>query len=134
MPTPSEGFLPILPDPIPAPVPSRPITVSALLAVAATQVSGPNTVPAIRVTWTPIADRTVDRVVIKYWRDGEPDDARYLSVDDPGSGLAVIEGVVPEADYVVTATIATTPPRTTMGDGSGGDDGAADGGGGAGCW
>lgn len=109
-----EGFLPIPATPVAAPVPSRPITVSAFLAVAATQVSGPNTVPAIRVTWTPITDRTVDRVIIKYWRDGEPDDARYLSVDQPASGLAVIEGVVPEADYVLTATIATTPARTTI--------------------
>jgi hypothetical protein len=53
-------------------------------------------------------------VLIKYWRDGAPDDARYLSIDDPGAGLAVIEGVVPEADYVVAATIVTTPPRTTI--------------------
>lgn len=109
-----EGFLPIVPTPIPAPVPTRPVTVSALLAVAATQVSGSNTVPAIRVTWTPITDGTVDRVVIKYWRAGSPDDARYLSVDAPSSGRAVIEGVVPNADYVVTATIVTTPPRTTI--------------------
>lgn len=114
VPDPTEGFVPILPDPIAAPVPDRPITVSGLLALAATQVSGSNTVPAIRVTWTPITDRTVDRVLIKYWRDGEPDDARYLSVDDPGAGLAVIEGVVPDADYVMTATIVTTPPRTTI--------------------
>jgi len=114
VPDPTEGFVPVLPAPIAAPVPDRPITVSALLAVAATQVSGPNTVPAIRVTWTPITDRTVDRVLIKYWRDGEPDDARYLSVDDPGAGLAVIEGVVPDADYVVAGTIVTTPPRTTI--------------------
>lgn len=114
VPDPTEGFVPILPAPFAAPVPDRPITVSGLLAVAATQVSGSNTVPAIRVTWTPITDRTVDRVLIKYWRDGEPDDARYLSVDDPGAGLAVIEGVVPDADYVVAATIVTTPPRTTI--------------------
>jgi hypothetical protein len=109
-----EGFLPVVPAPIPAPVPTRPVTVSALLAVAATQVSGTNTVPAIRVTWTPITDGTVDRVVIKYWRDGAPDDARYLSVDAPSSGRAIIEGVVPNAEYVVTATIVTTPPRTTI--------------------
>jgi hypothetical protein len=114
VPTPTSGFLPLLPTPIAAPVPTRPITVSGLLALAATQTSGPNTVPAIRVTWTPITDRTVDRVIIKYWRDGDPDDARYLSVDEPGAGIAVIEGVVPEANYVLAATIATTPPRTTI--------------------
>lgn len=114
VPTTTAGFLPLLPTPIAAPVPARPITVSGLLAVAATQTSGPNTVPAIRVTWTPITDRTVDRVIIKYWRDGDPDDARYLSVDEPGAGIAVIENPVPEAAYTLAATIATTPPRTTI--------------------
>lgn len=114
VPDPTSGFLPVLPDAIPAPVPARPITVNGLLALPATQVSGPNTVPAIRVTWTPIADRTVDRVILKYWRAGEPDDPRYLSIEEPGAGTAVIEGVTPEAEYVVAGTIATTPPRTTI--------------------
>lgn len=114
VPDPTEGFLPITPDPVPAPVPSRPITVPAFTAVAATQVSGDQTVPAIKIGWTPITDATVDRVIVKYWRDGAPDDARYLSIDEPGAGVAVIEGVVPLADYVLVATIATTPPRPTI--------------------
>lgn len=114
VPDPGEGFLPIVPDVVPAPVPSRPITVSAFLASAVSQVSGDQSVPAIKVTWTPITDRTVDRVVVKYWVDGTPDEARYLSIEDPRAGTAIIEGVAPETDYVLSGTIVTTPPRATI--------------------
>lgn len=109
-----EGFMPLPATTIPAPVPARPITVSAFLLVAVDQVSGTTTVPALRATWTPITDQTVDRVIIKYWPEADATQVRYHSVEVPSSGMAVIEGVVPETTYKATATIVTTPPRTTI--------------------
>lgn len=108
-----EGFMPAPVSPIPAPVPARPITVSAFLAVAAEQVSGTTKVPAIRVTYTPITDRTVERVIVKYWPTATPADVRYTSSEEPQSGVIVIEGVVPETHYTLEATIVTNPPRVT---------------------
>jgi hypothetical protein len=113
VPTPTAGFLPLPVDPIPAPVPPRLTHPLALLAVAAEQVSGTTKVPAIRVTFTPITDRTVERVVVKYWPTANPADVRYASSDEPGSGVMVIEGVVPETEYKLVATVFTNPPRLT---------------------
>lgn len=108
------GFMPLPATTIPAPVPARPITVSAFLLTAVDQVSGTTKVPALRATWTPITDQTVDRVIIKYWPAADATQVRYHSVDAPGAGLTVIEGVVPETTYKGVATIVTTPPRTTI--------------------
>lgn len=108
-----EGFMPVPVTPIPAPVPARPITVSAFLAVAAEQISGTTRVPAIRTTFTPVTDRTVERVIVKYWPTATPADVRYASSDEPASGVLVIENPVPETEYKLEATIVTNPPRTT---------------------
>lgn len=114
VPSTTAGFLPLPATPVQAPVPSRPITVSAFLLAAVSQASGPHTVPALRATWTPITDKTVDRVIIRYWPTAAPTQVRYQNVDDPGAGSTVIEGVLPETAYSAEATIVTTPPRPTI--------------------
>ena len=113
VPTPGGGFMPLPVDPLPAPVPVRLTHPMAPLAVAISQVSGDNEVPAIRFTFTPITDPTVDRVIVKYWPTAHPTDVRYASSDEPGSGIMVIEGVAPVTEYRLVATIVTTPARPT---------------------
>lgn len=113
VPIPGGGFLPEPVTPIPAPTPVRLTHPLALLAVPAEQVSGTSKVPAIRVTWTPITDTTVTRVILKYWPTANPTDFRWQSIDAPGSGIAVIEGVAPLTEYQVIATIQTSPARLT---------------------
>lgn len=113
VPTTTDGFMPLPVEPLPAPVPVRLTHPLAFLAVAIEQVSGDVKVPAIRVTWTPITDQTVNRVIVKYWPTANPTDVRYASSDDPASGIMVLEGVAPETPYKLVATIVTMPARIT---------------------
>lgn len=114
IPSPSSGFVTIPTVPAQVPAPAQIIAVSGFELEAVTYNQNGTEVPALRATWLPIADPTVDRVIIKYWPLGASNDARYLPVDDPFSGRVVIEGVLPETSYQAVALISTTPARATI--------------------
>lgn len=69
--------------------------------------------PALRVTWTPITDPTVDVVRLEYRIEGTTDVIETPQAN-PGAGEAVIiNGIQASTDYEVRATIDTTPKRIT---------------------
>jgi hypothetical protein len=109
------GFLPLPPDTGTARPPfTYALTVSGLTVDAVQQTSGGITKPALRVSWTPMTDPTVDRVIIRYWPSAAPDNVSYLSVEEHSGGKALLQGLVPNTEYGVDVTIATTPARTTV--------------------
>lgn len=111
----SFGFLPAPP----ASGTARPpyvyaTTVSGLTVTPVQQTSGGIVKPALRVTWSVLTDPTVDRVIIKFWPSAEPNNVSYLPVEEHSGGKAMLLGLVPNTEYGVAATIATTPARSTI--------------------
>jgi hypothetical protein len=87
-------------------------TVSGFGLQAVTQASdnGATQVPALRCFWTPVADDTVDAVVVEHRPVGASAAARVVD-PSPGDGEIIIPGVVPVAAYEARASIITTPAR-----------------------
>ncbi len=93
------------------------ITTVPLMSVAATSLVGNdgNRQPALRVTWAPILDGTVDSIQIAYRIKGGTGAALSAISTAPNSGeLLVTAGVQGKTTYEVQGTIATTPKRTTV--------------------
>ncbi len=103
-----------------APVPVRLQTGIQIASVAAFQIhaaalpgSGASEVPALRFTWTPIVDPSVDSVIVEYRQVGTTPATR-VSDPSPGDGEHITSaGVSGGIDYEARATISTTPPRPT---------------------
>jgi hypothetical protein len=71
--------------------------------------------PAIRALWSPITDRTVDRVRLQYRLVSQPDavhDSDPFPPDD-GEGM-MAAGIQAAGDYEIRGTIDTTPIRATV--------------------
>jgi hypothetical protein len=80
------------------------------------QLNGPGGLrhPGIRTLWSPIADRTVDRVRVQYRLASQPDDVSDSDPFPPEDGEGIIAaGVQAAGEYEVRATIDTTPLRLT---------------------
>lgn len=83
------------------------------LAVAAVEIegSGGQKRPALRVTWTPIDDPTVDAVVLEY-RIEDADEVFQIRQSIPSAGEAlIVNGIQADTQYEVRAIIETTPRR-----------------------
>lgn len=72
--------------------------------------------PAIRATWTPIADPTVVTIRLDYRRVGDTPWLTYnVPMDQVRAGAATITaGVVAGSIYEARATLITNPPRVTQ--------------------
>lgn len=68
--------------------------------------------PAVKLTWTPVDDPTVDAVIIEYRRINAVAATR-LRDDSPEDGAYVFDTVGAGDQYEFRATIATTPVRPT---------------------
>jgi hypothetical protein len=67
--------------------------------------------PIIKASWTPIADPTVDGIIVEY-RKVDDDEVLTFLASDPGIGFANISsGVQHLTDYEARARIVTTPQR-----------------------
>ncbi|MBI1246169.1 MAG: hypothetical protein GC202_14300 [Alphaproteobacteria bacterium] len=95
--------------------PNRIVTVSGFSATAVDRTGGGATHPAVRVSWTAIADETVDQVIVRYWPSAgsEATDATDVPLSKFAAG-SVLSGFLPETSYKLKATIVTTPPRATV--------------------
>jgi hypothetical protein len=92
------------------------ITHPSDFAAEAVQLNGPGGLrhPGIRTLWSPIADRTVDRVRVQYRLASQPDDVSDSEPFPPEDGEGIISaGVQAAGAYEVRATIDTTPLRLT---------------------
>jgi hypothetical protein len=92
------------------------ITQPASFFAEAVQLNGPGGLrhPGIRTLWSPIADRTVDRVRVQYRLASQPDDVSDSDPFPPEDGEGIIaSGVQAAGEYEVRATIDTTPLRLT---------------------
>lgn len=71
---------------------------------------------AIKVSWDPILDPTVTRVLVRYWpSSGTEDDSQQVSVETRlGKNGILLTGLLPSEEYIVKATIVTDPPRQTV--------------------
>ncbi|MGQ3674245.1 phage tail tip fiber protein [Xanthobacter sp. TB0139] len=69
--------------------------------------------PALRVTWSPILDATVDAIVIEYRPQGSADVMTATSTAPNGGELLISAGLQGATTYEVRGTLATTPRRTT---------------------
>ncbi|WP_323034100.1 phage tail protein [Pararhodobacter sp.] len=88
-----------------------------LMSVAATSLVGNdgNRQPALRITWAPILDATVDTIQIAYRIKGGTGAVLSASSASPNSGeLLISAGVQGKTTYEVQGTITTTPKRTTV--------------------
>jgi hypothetical protein len=92
------------------------ITQPAAFSAEAVQLNGPGGLrhPGIRTLWSPISDRTVDRVRVQYRLASQPDDVSDSDPFPPEDGEGIIaSGVQAAGEYEVRATIDTTPLRLT---------------------
>lgn len=80
----------------------------------AVQLAGPGGLmhPGIRCLWSPILDRTVDRVRVQYRLAAQPDDVHDADPFPPEDGEGILSaGIQAAGAYEVRATIDTTPLR-----------------------
>ncbi len=88
-----------------------------LMGVAATSLvaNDGNRQPALRITWAPILDATVDTIQIGYRIKGGTGAVLGAISSAPNSGeLLISAGVQGKTTYEVQGTITTTPKRTTV--------------------
>lgn len=113
-------FVPLTPnDPVVLPVPiPAPEFISAVtgFAVTAVQATGPDgaIIPAIRASWTPIDDVTVETVDITYRLVSDPSITLTRSVSASASVALLFDGVLGDTDYEARADITTEPDRATL--------------------
>jgi hypothetical protein len=84
------------------------------LSAEAVQLAGPDGLmhPGIRCLWSPILDRTVDRVRVQYRLAAQPDDISDGGPFPPEDGEGILSaGIQAAGAYEVRATIDTTPLR-----------------------
>ncbi|QKV18710.1 phage tail protein [Oricola thermophila] len=115
-----EMFQPLDPNApvvLPVPIPT-PEYVSAVpnFNVVAVQATGPDgvIVPAIRASWTPIDDVTVQTVDIEYRVAGDTAITMTRSVPATASVVLLFEGVIGDTDYEVRADLTADPDRPTL--------------------
>jgi hypothetical protein len=92
------------------------ITQPASFFAESVQLNGPGGLrhPGIRTLWSPITDRTVDRVRVQYRLAAQPDDVSDSDPFPPEDGEGIIAaGIQAAGEYEVRATIDTTPLRLT---------------------
>lgn len=86
------------------------------LSAEAVQLTGADGLqhPGIRCLWSPILDRTVDRVRVQYRLVAQPADISDGGPFPPEDGEGILSaGIQAATDYEVRATIDTTPVRLT---------------------
>jgi len=77
---------------------------------------GGQKLPVFLCSWTPIADLTVDAIIVRYRPVGATDwsQQRFDTMDTLAAGEGKISaGIQAETDYEFEADLATTPPRYT---------------------
>jgi hypothetical protein len=96
---------------------ARLATVAGFAVAASYDVGeGGQKLPVFICTWTPIADLTVDAVIVRYRPVGTTDwsQRRFDTTDTLVAGEGKIDsGIQAETDYEFEADLATTPPRYT---------------------
>jgi hypothetical protein len=90
-------------------------TVSTFAVQATTVEDGAGNVwPALRFTWAPTTDPTIDSVVIQYRQTADHTTVSSVSDFSPSDGsYTVTNNVFGGINYEARATITTTPPRVT---------------------
>lgn len=105
-------------DPRDLPSGGPPMTGVSGFAIATAQVNSLDgtQLPAIRATWSPIADPTVVGLRIDYRRVGDtPWFTYHVPIDQVRAGAATItSGIVAGSIYEARATLITSPPRVTQ--------------------
>lgn len=95
---------------------NTPLSTIAIGALDAVQISGAGglVIPALRINWSPVADRTVTAVMIEYRATGQPAEVKRIRFDNPAAGEGIIaEGIQAGTAYEARGTIETRPARAT---------------------